>query len=74
MQLDLSLSDYYILTSNRTTLPPWRPGRGSGVFKTHLYPVIGLQAHILLETYLRLYARDCGTRISGFSMSMICYI
>lgn len=29
---------------------------------------------MLLEAFLRPYARDSGTRIGGFAMAMICYM
>ena len=65
----------FILASDHTVLPPWRPGRGTGVFfKPDCDPVVVPQSHILLEAYMRLYARDCGKRVGSFAMAMIAYM
>ncbi len=68
------LPSQFILASDQTVLPPWRPGRGSGVFKSDCDPVIVPKSHILLEAFLRLYARDLGKRIGSFAMPMIGYM
>ncbi|CRK47699.1 hypothetical protein BN1723_007718 [Verticillium longisporum] len=64
----------YILASDQQCLPPWRPGRGSGFFKSGEDPIIVPKSHILLEAFLRLYARDAGQRIGGFALPMIGYM
>ncbi|KAH6710041.1 hypothetical protein EV126DRAFT_12501 [Verticillium dahliae] len=61
----------YILASDQQSLPPWRPGRGSGFYKSGEDPIIVPKSHILLEASLRLYARDAGQRIGGFALPMI---
>lgn len=66
------LPDYLLLASDDTVLPPWRPGRGAGVFKTKQPPVVVPRASTLLEAFLRIYARDCDTRIGN--TFMIAYI
>ncbi|EXJ72244.1 uncharacterized protein A1O5_04748 [Cladophialophora psammophila CBS 110553] len=68
------LPSHFVLASDQTILPPWRPGRGSGVFKSDSDPVVVPKSHILLEAFLRLYARDSGKRIGAFAMAMIGYI
>ena len=70
----LKLPSQFILASDQTVLPPWRPGRGSGVFKLDCGPVVVPKSHILLEAFLRLYARDSGKRIGAFAMPMIGYM
>ena len=68
------LPSQFILASDQTILPPWRPGRGSGGFTSGSDTVVIPKAHILLEAFLRLYARDSGKRIGGFAMAMIAYV
>ncbi|KAH8812357.1 hypothetical protein F5884DRAFT_855653 [Xylogone sp. PMI_703] len=68
------LPSFFVFASNQTTLPPWRPGRGSGFFKSCQYPVIVPKSHILLEAFMLLFARDLGKRVGGFALSMIGYI
>ena len=70
----VKLSSQFVLASDQTVLPPWRPGRGSGVFKSDNDPVVVPKSHILLEAFLRLYARDSGKRIGAFAMPMIGYM
>lgn len=70
----LELPSQFILAADQTILPPWRPGRGSGVFKSGCDPVVVPKSHILLEAFLRLYARDSGKRIGAFAMAMIAYV
>lgn len=70
----LRLPSQFILASDQNILPPWRPGRGSGVFTSGCDPVVVPRAHILLEAFLRLYARDSGKRIGAFAMAMIGYV
>lgn len=38
------------------------------------HEVIVPKAHILLEAFLRIYARDSGKRVGSFGMAMIGYI
>lgn len=71
---ELELPLHFVLASDQTVLPPWRPGRGSGVFKSESDPVVVPKSHILLEAFLRLYARDSGKCIGAFAMAMIGYI
>lgn len=68
------LPSYLVLASDETVLPPWRPGRGSGVFEQTEHSVIVPQSIVLLEAFLRLCARDAGKRIGCFSMAMIAYM
>ncbi|KAF2459310.1 hypothetical protein BDY21DRAFT_337917 [Lineolata rhizophorae] len=70
----LELPSYFVLASDQTVLPPWRPGRGSGVFKSGEYPVVVPRSFILLEAFLRLYARDSAKRIGSFGLPMIGYM
>ena len=70
----LKLPSQFVLASDQTVLPPWRPGRGSGVFKSDCDPVVVPKSHILLDAFLRLYARDSGKRIGAFAMPMIGYM
>lgn len=70
----LELPQYFCLASDKTILPPWRPGRGSGAFQSGYQPVIVPKAHVLLEAFLRLYARDSGKKIGSFGMAMISYM
>jgi hypothetical protein len=70
----LNLPPYFALASDQTVLPPWRPGYGSGVFKPGEDLVIVPQPFILLEAFMRIYARDQGKRVGSFAMAMIAYI
>ncbi len=70
----LELPSQFILAADQTILPPWRPGRGSGVFKSGCDPVVVPKSHILLDAFLRLYARDSRKRIGAFAMAMIAYV
>lgn len=70
----VKLSSPFVLASNQMALPPWRPGRGSGFFKSDCDPVVVPKSHILLEAFLRLYARDSGKRIGAFAIAMIGYV
>lgn len=64
----------FLLASDRSSLPPWRPGRGSGVFESGEPPVVVPKAHVLLEAFLRLYVRDAERRVGAFAMPMIGYV
>ncbi|KAH7325661.1 hypothetical protein B0I35DRAFT_448810 [Stachybotrys elegans] len=64
----------YVLASDKTALPCWRPGRGAGAFKTEEHMVLAVRAHVLLEAFLRIYERDMGTQYQSFAMVMICYM
>ena len=71
----VGLPRHFILASDQAVLPPPRPGRGSGVFASQEdHPVVVPRSAILLEAFMRLYARDAGKRIGSFTMAMICYI
>ncbi|KXH51473.1 hypothetical protein CSIM01_08259 [Colletotrichum simmondsii] len=69
-----SLSPTFALACDRDVLPPWRPGRGTGAFQSSNSSVVVPRAHILLESYLRLYARDAGKTLGSFAMAMIAYM
>jgi hypothetical protein len=69
-----SASSPFILASDQTFLPPWRPGRASGHFKPRQFPVLVPKAHVLLEAYIRIYARDVGTMIGSFAITMVSYM
>ncbi|KAF2819319.1 hypothetical protein CC86DRAFT_244628, partial [Ophiobolus disseminans] len=68
------LPSYFVLASDQTTLPLDRLGRGCGAFPAAEYPIVAPTAVVLLEAYLRIYARDTGTRIDGYAKVMICYM
>ncbi|KAK7959142.1 uncharacterized protein PG986_003996 [Apiospora aurea] len=68
------LPPQFVLASDQGSLPPWRPGRGSGVFKSSKEAVVVPKAHVLLEAFLRLCAGDLGRRIGAFSLAMVGYI
>ncbi|KAK0387332.1 hypothetical protein NLU13_5645 [Sarocladium strictum] len=71
------LPEPFVLATDCDSLPLWRPGRGSGAFSStseESRPVIVPRSHILLEAFMRLYARDYGTRIGSFALSMIGYM
>ncbi|KAK1996226.1 hypothetical protein LX36DRAFT_536196, partial [Colletotrichum falcatum] len=68
------LPSHFTLASNQDLLPPKRPGRGSGVFKYTKIPVVVPKSHVLLEAYMRLYARDLGKPVGAFAMAMIAYM
>jgi len=68
------LSSHFVLAFDQNVLPPRRPGRGSGAFKLDRDPVVVPKSHILLEAFMRLYARNVGKRIGAFAMPMIAYI
>lgn len=70
----LDLPPCFALATDRTVFPPWRPGRGAGVFNSAAEAVIAPRPHILLEAYMRLYARDQGKRIGSFGIAMIAYM
>ena len=68
------LPPHFVLASDDTVLPPWRPGRGSGSFKEGGDQVLALKSHVLLEALMRIYARDAETRVGTFGLSMVAYI
>ncbi|KAI5864892.1 hypothetical protein GGS23DRAFT_562272 [Durotheca rogersii] len=68
------LPPYFVLASDQDSLPPPRLGRGSGVFQSSKEAVVVPKAHVLLEAFIRLYARNWGKRIGAFSMAMIAYV
>lgn len=69
-----TLAPPFALASDQGILPPWRPGRGQGVFQPGLDPVVVIKSHVLLEAFLRLYARDAAKRVGGCGMAMIGYM
>jgi hypothetical protein len=68
------LPSQFVLASDQTTLPPPRPGRASSYFQPGRSPVVVPKAHVLLEAFMRIYARDVETIIGSFAMSMIAYM
>lgn len=68
------LGPYFALASDRAVFPPWRPGRGSGVFKSAVDPVVAPKSHVLLEAYMRIFVRDQGKRAGSFGIAMIAYM
>ncbi|KAK2022836.1 hypothetical protein LX32DRAFT_513307, partial [Colletotrichum zoysiae] len=68
------LPSYFTLASNQDSLPPKRLGRGLGFFKDEKRPVMVPKSHVLLEAYLRLYARDYGRPAGSFAMAMTAYM
>ena len=71
---DLDLPPQFILVSDQTTLAPWRPGRGSGVFRSDFNSFVVPKSHILLEAFLRICARDIGKLTGSFAMAIIAYM
>ncbi|CAG9986438.1 unnamed protein product [Clonostachys byssicola] len=69
-----SLPSYLILASDRSELPPQRPGRGSGYFKYPENPVVAVPAHIAVEAYMRLYARYAGGPSAAAFMTRIAWL
>ncbi|KAL9107991.1 MAG: hypothetical protein Q9227_007206 [Pyrenula ochraceoflavens] len=70
----LNLPPCFVLASDQSVLPCGGLGTGSGFFKSEKNLVALPKSHILLEAFMRLYARDSGTREGGFSLSMIAYM
>ncbi|CAH0023431.1 unnamed protein product [Clonostachys rhizophaga] len=68
------LPSYLILASDRSELPPQRPKRGSGCFKSAMIPVLAVPAHILVEAYMRLYARYAGGPSAAAFMTRIAWL
>ncbi|KAJ6445426.1 NAD dependent epimerase/dehydratase [Purpureocillium lavendulum] len=69
------LPPQYLLSTDQASLPPRdRPGRGSGVFAHPEDAVVVLKSHVLLEAYMRLFARDSGKQIGSYSMAMVDYM
>lgn len=66
----------FISATDSTILPPWRPGRGSGVFTStdSAKHVLVPRAPVLLEAYMRLHARDSGKQVGTFSLAMVDYM
>lgn len=71
---DAKLPYSFVSASDQSVLPLQRPGRGSGAFKSTEYPVLVPRAHVLLEAFLQLYARDARTQYGNFAMAMITYV
>ncbi|KAI7472901.1 hypothetical protein KC357_g5641 [Hortaea werneckii] len=70
----MDLHPHFVFASDEGTLPPKRLGRGSGAFEEDFVPVLVPRAIVLLEAFLRIYARDRGKKIGSCAMQMICYI
>ena len=68
------LPPHFVLASDDTVFQSWRPGRGSGVFKDGGSEVVALRSHVFLEAAMRIYARDAGTPVGMFGLTMIAYI
>ncbi|ERS97094.1 hypothetical protein HMPREF1624_06423 [Sporothrix schenckii ATCC 58251] len=71
-----SLPAPFLLATDATALPPWRPSRGSGVFTSGdgKGPVVVVKSHVLLEALMRILARDDGTSAGSFSLAIITYM
>lgn len=71
-----SLPAPFVWATDATVLPPSRPERSSGVFQVvpGRHPIVGIRAHVLLEAFLRIYARDVGTMAGSFGASMVAYM
>lgn len=70
----LEMHPHFVFASDMGALPPERDGRGVGAFKIDGPSVLVPRAIVLLEAFLRLYARDCEKQIGSFAMQMITYI
>ncbi|KAL9097050.1 MAG: hypothetical protein Q9165_001014 [Trypethelium subeluteriae] len=70
----IRLPPHFVLASDQTVLPTRRPGRGSGVFESEHHLVVVPRSHVLLEAFLRLYARDFEMRMGALAMPMIAYM
>lgn len=71
---NIKLPSHFLFASDQTVLPLWRLGRGSGAFKSEQALVLVPKAHVLLEAFMRLYARDDDKRIGAFGLTMISYM
>ncbi|PHH58674.1 hypothetical protein CDD81_4882 [Ophiocordyceps australis] len=70
-----TLPPQYLLASDKDSLPPRdRLGRGSGAFASPQHRVVVIQAHVLLESCMRLYARDSHKTTGSLSMAAIDYV
>ncbi|EQL02758.1 thioredoxin reductase [Ophiocordyceps sinensis CO18] len=70
-----TLPPQYLLASDKDSLPPrGRLSRGSGAFASPEHRVVVLQAHVLLESCMRLSARDSCKTIGSLSMAIIDYV
>jgi hypothetical protein len=65
---------HFTFASDRTTLPPYRDGRGAGFFTIHEPPVLVPRSFILLEALMRIHARDSAKQVGAFAIQMICYV
>ncbi|OIW30825.1 thioredoxin reductase [Coniochaeta ligniaria NRRL 30616] len=69
----VDLPPYFALASDETVFPPRRrPGRGCGVFPSTAPAVIAPKPHILLEAYMRLFARDHGKWVGLIGVRTMC--
>ncbi|KAF7198320.1 hypothetical protein HII31_00059 [Pseudocercospora fuligena] len=65
----------FISASDSRLLPPWRPGRGSGVFTNKKGSLVMVpRAEVLLQAFMRIYARDSEKQVGSFAMAMIDYV
>lgn len=64
----------YVVGSDTNYLPPFIPELGQGAFPADEYPVLVPKPHIVLEAFMRIYARDLGVPQGGFAMSQIDYM
>lgn len=73
---NLGSSSPFVSATDASILPPWRPGRGSGVFDVAeaAHRVLVPRAAVLLEAFMRLHARDSGKQVGSFSLAMIDYM
>ncbi|KAF2278516.1 thioredoxin reductase [Westerdykella ornata] len=68
------LPAYFVLASDETVLPPYRLGMGSGALPQGGHLVLVPTSVVLLEAYLRLWARDWRKRQGGMGIAMIAYM
>lgn len=69
-----TLSSPYQLATGKTSLPPPRPGRGSGFYKSNQTLIVIIKSHVLLEALLRMYARDCLKTVGSAGIPKIGYL
>ncbi|KAK3312318.1 hypothetical protein B0H66DRAFT_525337 [Apodospora peruviana] len=72
--VEAELPSEFILASDQAVLPPRRPGWGWGFFESSGDAVIVPRSYVLLEAFLRLYARDWGKPIGAVAMPLIGYM
>ncbi|KAF1825474.1 uncharacterized protein K489DRAFT_429729 [Dissoconium aciculare CBS 342.82] len=69
-----ALPPYLLLASDRTSLPPYRPGRGCGYLPISEHPIMVPQAVVFLEAFTRMLALDFGARDVSQCIYTISYV